>query len=545
MGSPPRPREPLGPAPPTADMTTEPGPERRAFETEWRRRYAEIVQDLAQQDQDAQGREDRRDVLRAAAALPLRDPARTYDLKPLAAIRDLLGDEPTGRFLKLLMDLPGAPADAARFLDATAAADPGVATSLDTLVEHLDPGRLQSESLLKREAGGDGGRSVQLENIQAGVLNVGGTTHIENLRIDWGSDSPGVPVSRLRRWGGYVAGLISLLASVIAFYEFGWTHWRGPPRMTGDFNVALTVFGAAQGAPKNAAAAAADLADSVYQSMQRALEVGAATADGSSERLQIPVLSPANLGKVAGENSAERAQSAKTLANRINADLVIYGVLQFGETVTRFLPEFYLSERKFKQASELPGQYDFGSPIEVSGDIEANTAARTELRGRLISRASALAYFALGLGHYVRGELEQADHFFLEAAAAKGWDDRDGKEVLFLFLGNSAGMQAKWDLADDYFARSVQLRPDYARAWLGIAEIRFQRAKGDCQPGLADHAGLTEVLAGFRKAARARLKPSLAFVDEKAAFGEGRVFLCLSSAMAGDYSAQGEERFRA
>ena len=64
-----------------------------------------------------------------------------------------------------------------------------------------------------------------------------------------------------------------------------------------------------------------------------------------------------------------------------------------------------------------------------------------QLRETVLTRTQALAQFVIGLGYYAIGEYDEARARFLTAETTPEWEDGDGKEILYLWLGNVSGRQ--------------------------------------------------------------------------------------------------------
>jgi tetratricopeptide (TPR) repeat protein len=337
-----------------------------------------------------------------------------------------------------------------------------------------------------------------------------------------------------RAIGGVLIGAVSLGASAIAIYEF--VIDPELPPMAGDFNIAVADFAAAASDVGDAAQTEAGaLARSVYETLDAEL----ADLDG----FQIETRAPADTGQLVGGTSEERARSAAGLAELINADVVVYGTLS--SDGRSFEPEFYLSERKLVGAEELVGQYQLGTALDSPADIGVNPAARRDLRDSLLARAHALAEFVIGLSYFSINEDERAEPHLLSAVETAGWADADGKEIAYVFLGTVAGRQGKLDDARRAYDRALELNPDYSRAAYGLAEVRFQEARGTCESGEADDAGLREALDGYRAALEATDQPPLADIPAKVHFGVARVFVCLSQALVEDRWSDAEREFLA
>jgi len=322
---------------------------------------------------------------------------------------------------------------------------------------------------------------------------------------------------------------------------------RPPPPMTGDINVAVTEFGEidAQGHLMRSETAA-ELSRSVYQALDTELaSLGDALAR-SGVSIYFEVWPPDKTGPIRGNTAAARAESAEKLADRISADVIVYGNLRTGDQQQDFVPEFYVSQRKLEGAEELSGEYAFGSVIQTLGDVEKNPVARGELRQRLIGRTRALSQFVIGLSYYATGQYQAAERYFREADAVAGWDDRDGKEVVYLLLGHTALMLDDLDQARAYYEKSLAVNPEYARARLGLASVIYRKAKGPgvCAEGQVDARGLREAIRGFQGAVEARFKPESADIPMKSTLLTGLAQLCLSQARVEQDWGPAETAFR-
>jgi CHAT domain len=303
--------------------------------------------------------------------------------------------------------------------------------------------------------------------------------------------------------------------------------------MTGDINIAVAEFGVLdqQGRAGGSQIALA-LAQSVYTRLDEELRVP--TAVGGPLSFIFDVRSPSSTGPIAGANARERAQSAARLASVIHADVIVYGNLDTGST--KFIPEFYVSDRSLLTAEELTGQYELGSPIDASADITRNAPARAELSNQLETRTRALAQFAIGLGYFVLDRYDDAQRYFQAAESTKDWDSHDGKEVLYLFLGSTDLVRQDWAGAQEQYTMALALNPEYARALIGLAEVQLNMSlQSECQPGTADVAGLKAAIQYYQRGQAAPIQPPLSDVPLKVALGLGRADLCLSQAGDADH----------
>jgi tetratricopeptide (TPR) repeat protein len=310
-----------------------------------------------------------------------------------------------------------------------------------------------------------------------------------------------------------------------------------PGRMTGDYNIAVATFDAidANGNPVESSDAE-DLATSVYDLLHTELEPIAQAG------FDLDLRPPAETGTIRGSTPERRAEAAAKEAERIRADVIVYGTLQ-QDVPNRFTAEFFLGDRQLHDAEELFGQHELGSVIDTPGDIR-NTVIRKGLRDQILGRTRALAEFVVGLSHYGAHQYQPALEHFQAAVQTASWDDRDGKEVLYLFLGNASGRLDDLDKAAAAYDQALALNPEYARARLGRAEVLLHKARGTCEAGHVDAAGLAAALDAFHGAETAKVQPALSDIPTKVAFGEGRVHLCQSQALVGDHWADAEREFQ-
>ena len=234
--------------------------------------------------------------------------------------------------------------------------------------------------------------------------------------------------------------------------------------MTGDLNIAVAEFGRRTdddqvSASVDGKALASDVSDYFHDQVDtiaREIEPGGLP-------FEIQVRKAPETGLVAGVSHMDRAKVAEQFSDNIRADIVVYGNLDTRAGVTGVVPEFFLSTRRLVDAEELGGHHEFGGRIEAGGNIVDNSVARAELRARLLDRTRAQARFLIGVGYYALTRFDLADAYF--NAVESAWPDRagadagdrqpGGKEVIYLFLGNTAGKQGKLAEAQAYYNRAL------------------------------------------------------------------------------------------
>jgi tetratricopeptide (TPR) repeat protein len=101
------------------------------------------------------------------------------------------------------------------------------------------------------------------------------------------------------------------------------------------------------------------------------------------------------------------------------------------------------------------------------------------------------------------------------------------------------------DAAEAEYRASLEATPGYARGWLGLGEVSYQRGRGDldCAPGSVDRGHLEESIRRYRRARTEPVSPAPAQVDLKATFGVGRSAACLSQAAVIDLWDEARQNF--
>ncbi len=250
--------------------------------------------------------------------------------------------------------------------------------------------------------------------------------------------------------------------------------------------------------------------------------------DDLGSDLNIEIMSPTEAGRLTGSKPEERSRQAGALAAATKGDMVIYGRLD--STGTMLQPEFYVSPDFLADAEELVGVFQLGTPI-TSGARPGTPAVAIGLRENLQRRTSALTAFVVGLVRFANKEFTRADAEFKRAIDDAGWPEADGKEVVHLFSGTSAGLQGRLADARASYQRALDLNPDYGRAMIGLAEVRLREVGRSCDSATVDAAGLREARDLYRAADKLLDQPTLSNVPAKAHFGVARVDICLSQAM--------------
>lgn len=186
------------------------------------------------------------------------------------------------------------------------------------------------------------------------------------------------------------------------------------------------------------------------------------------------------LGPVPGETPEDRGRAAAALAERVGADVVVYGHLDPGGAGSRFVQEFYVASRLRPEASETIGRYRLGDPVTLPADLaNADSLARQALADRIGLRAEALLRLVGGLQQDMLGQHEQALASFRRAEAElTAWGARgEGKETLYYFIARQALFLDRYDEAEAAAAQAIAGNPRYPRAYIVLGGSLADRAQ--------------------------------------------------------------------
>lgn len=200
---------------------------------------------------------------------------------------------------------------------------------------------------------------------------------------------------------------------------------------------------------------------------------------------------------------------AKRVAQQVNAQIVIYGNLEPGQSTESFVPQFYVQQKE-GEADELSGSQQLGQPIPIPPQLNDEY-----LRQNLQPIGRALVWFSRGLQNDLNGRYDLAYQVFKQGEAnLTDWDKNQGKEVLYYFIGREALFLANCEsdaglvfkpadggsavdlalnAANDNFKTAQDIAVSngrtYARATFGLGQVAFQRAQRQFLPPNSSSAG--------------------------------------------------------
>lgn len=323
---------------------------------------------------------------------------------------------------------------------------------------------------------------------QTTIINTAGT--VKNIRSIFSDVRQVVAVLAV------VLG-VAALASAIKWYS------EQPRRMEGEFNIAVADI-----------KMAADASEAFYGQIltQQIASILSAELETIDPGVQ---LSAVNMPLVNDEEGARR------LAERVNADIVIYGEAEAlpGADI-RLTPHFYVNDTKHPTVYDVNGSDFLEKAIQItkeSLDEEPPDTAQIADRAALMTDfTQALVYLAFddpaAAGRKIESAVERVEHDEALAGLA-------GYEVIYLYASQIARLRGDPDAAETYALESLEMSEDtYARAYLALGNIFFDRE---------DSQGRKTDLFQARQAYRAAMeRSSLGDLPElKASNGLGNVAL--------------------
>jgi tetratricopeptide (TPR) repeat protein len=186
------------------------------------------------------------------------------------------------------------------------------------------------------------------------------------------------------------------------------------------------------------------------------------------------------LGVIYGLTAQERAAAAERLAEQIQADMVVYGYLIEQEGSQRLELEFYYRSDTLRgEPDAIAGRHRLGEAISLPVSFKQDpTIAKEWILEPLDFRTQALFWLTLGLTYDVLDKQEKSLEIFLEAEEAlQEWEDADGKEVLYYFIGREAYWLRQYDLAIAYLEQAQASNPRYANAYATLGAVYYDRAQ--------------------------------------------------------------------
>lgn len=253
---------------------------------------------------------------------------------------------------------------------------------------------------------------------------------------------------------------------------------------------------------------------------------------------------------VEGDTRKERAQKAEEIAEEINADVIIYGVITWNGWEANIELEFVVSDEytelgEGEEIAERPefsveGPYfpSFNIQVEKGDSQEALDTARFTFSNGF----EVLLLISNGLSQYTLGKYEMAQENFEKALEmAQAIPDWKGYDVIFVLLGNAIGQQCAdkfyqeheaavicFDDAITNFEHAIAENSLYPRSYLGRGSAYYMQGLGD--PNTNDYTStdldlLDKAIDDYKEALDDKEYLPEANVEEKANLGLGQALL--------------------
>ena len=269
------------------------------------------------------------------------------------------------------------------------------------------------------------------------------------------------------------------------------------------------------------------------------------------EDIRYEVWGPEQTGKVKGDTLEARSQAAQSLAEAINAHVIVYGVITTGDSA-QFSPEFFVDYKGFEQVEDITGDHEMGSAMRITLPFELTQMQVIE-NPALSARANALSLITIGLAFLSVDDAEKALDYFQQAESLDGWFKTAGKEIIYLLIGNAYGRQASIEKSETYlasarenYATALDIDPTYGRAKIGQAAVLYLISLGDPYDASfesIDLEMLDQAEALFQESSKMEGSPASANVQTKSALGLGQVYFVKSQILGEDWIERANDEF--
>lgn len=279
--------------------------------------------------------------------------------------------------------------------------------------------------------------------------------------------------------------VLALLGVVVAALVFLAVSFLGPATMgASTFNVAVAEIGALDAGGKTAPSEeGAAISQRIFD---RLVAENARREDAFRVKIwhdSLPITAKrGHIGLVPGATPEDRDKAAAALAERLEADVVLYGHITVSEPRTLAM-EFFVTQRLRAEANaSLPvgGRYQLGQPIAIPAEFQrTDTIAKDALLRRVDTRAAGLLWLIRALTEEFQGRSGEV-LALLESAerALPDWRERgEGKENLYYAKGRAALFLSDTETALAAFSAALDSNARYARASVGLGSVFLSRAQ--------------------------------------------------------------------
>ncbi len=234
---------------------------------------------------------------------------------------------------------------------------------------------------------------------------------------------------------------------------------------------------------------------------------------------------PNDLSKIKNNDIEFREKKAQEIAKKVNADIVIYGLITNKNNIITIQPEFFISINNHYEAEEMVGHHFLGDPIIVSYSNNIDEF-NSKINKILTQRAELLTLITNGLAFYSNSNYEDSLKMFEKANQNKYWNTNKSREVLYLFIGNTYGKLLDIKNAETNFFSAIKNNPEYSRAYIGLGSVYLLSSlqETNYKNFIPNYNDLEQAEKYFNLASIANDKPDSADIQTKVNFGYGQVY---------------------
>lgn len=169
-------------------------------------------------------------------------------------------------------------------------------------------------------------------------------------------------------------------------------------------------------------------------------------------------------------------EMAEKTALDINADLLLYGYIDTRSNPPQLVLNFWVAPQDKYKFEDIQGNTQIGKPIRI---VDLNDPG-ISVQGELERQSVAVAFIAMGLAQEQLGQSEDALAAFLKAEEAAPQSEMVqffiGREYLFLSDLQPDRQEAHLQEAENALLQAIALNDQYARAYIGLADVYRKRS---------------------------------------------------------------------
>lgn len=323
-------------------------------------------------------------------------------------------------------------------------------------------------------------RALWARDIILGQVGEGATNVIigkNNVQVNVGGRNLTLPI--------WLIALLLLALVLLWVYPLLWPYWN-PTRMKSTLNIAVTEFGERDaGWFDRRPEVTTFLSTWLGQKISDPTNWGDDQPNIQVWQNELPTVATAIKPPLPRVTTADEARQ---VAERRNANLVIYGTLnRTADPATLTLGFYYKPAPVPNQPSvraELvdvfAGPQQIGKPITLDYiDSDLYTYEIDKAEHPLRVRALALIWLAHGLAKDLTGNPAAALQIFQQAKTAlPAWQDEDGKWLLYFLEGREAFILHDLSTAEAAFTQAIEAsNQQYLNAYFGRGNVYYDRAQ--------------------------------------------------------------------